>query len=97
MKKKELWLKRILMKFEYIEEESDMYKGELLEFTETLRHECENKTIFETWCICSSNLEWDTNWTKLMQLLQKIILIPSSVAICERTFQTKCNQKPLSQ
>ena len=64
----ELWLERILLKFQYTEEESDMCKGELLEFTETLRHECENKTIFEAWRICGSNLEWHTNWPKLMQL-----------------------------
>ena len=32
------------------------------------------------------NLEWHTNWPKLMQLWQKIILIPSSTAIVERRF-----------
>ena len=63
----ELWLERILLKYQYTEEEKDMCKGELLEFTETLRHECENKTIFEAWRICGSNLEWHTNWPKLMQ------------------------------
>ena len=81
-----LWLERILLKFQYIEEESDMCKGELLEFTGTLQHECENKTIFEAWRICGSNLEWHTNWPKLMQLWQKIILLPSSISICERGF-----------
>ena len=45
----ELWLERVLLKFQYIEEENDMCKEELLEFMETLRHECENKTIFEAW------------------------------------------------
>jgi hypothetical protein len=63
----ELWLGRILLKFQYTKEESDMCKGELLEFTKTLRHECENKTIFEAWCICCNNLEGHTNWPKLMQ------------------------------
>ena len=47
----ELGLKRILLKFQHIKEESDMCKGEPLEFTETLQHEYENKTIFEAWCI----------------------------------------------
>jgi len=42
-----LWLERILMRFQYIKEESDMYKKNFLEFTEKLRHECENKMIFE--------------------------------------------------
>ena len=78
----ELWLERILLKFQYMEEESDMCKGEPLEFTETLQHECENKTIFEAWRICGSNLEWHTNWSKFMQLWQKkIILIPSHITI----------------
>ena len=31
-----LWFERTLLKFQYNEEESDMCKGELLEFTETL-------------------------------------------------------------
>ena len=35
----ELWLKRILLTFQYNEEKSDMCKGALLEFTETLAHE----------------------------------------------------------
>ena len=82
----ELWLKRILLKFQYTKEESDMCKGELLEFTETLQHEFENETKFEVWHICGSKLEWHTNWPKLVQLWQKIILIPSSRAICKRGF-----------
>ena len=33
------------------------------------------------------NLEWHTNWLKLsMQLLHKIILITSGIAICKRGF-----------
>ena len=39
----ELWLERMLLKFQYTKEESDMCKGEFLEFTETLQHKCENK------------------------------------------------------
>ena len=79
-----LWLGRTLLRFQYTEEESDMCKGELLEITETLRHECENKMIVGAWCICGSNLEWQTSWPNLMQLWQRIILIPSCIAICER-------------
>ena len=63
-----LWLGRTLLRFQYTEEESDMCKGELLEITETLRHECENKMIVGAWCICGSNLEWQTSWPNLMQL-----------------------------
>ena len=73
------------MKFQYTGEKNVMCKGELLEFAETLRHEC-NKTIFEAWLICGSNLEWHTNWPKFMQLWHEVILIPSSIAICERRF-----------
>ena len=76
----------ILLKFQYTEEENNMCEGELLEFTKMLRHECENKKIFEAWCICGSNLEWHTNWPKLMQLWPKYILIPSSIVICKRGF-----------
>ena len=52
---------------------------------------------FEAWHICDSNLECHTNRPKIMQLWLKIILIPSSIAICERIFQTIWNQKPLTQ
>ena len=63
-----------------------MCKGELLELTETLRLGCVNKTICEAWRIHGSNLEWHTNWLKLMQLGQKIILNTPSRTICERGF-----------
>jgi hypothetical protein len=39
--------KWILLKFQYTKEKNDMCKGELLELTETLQHEFENKMIFE--------------------------------------------------
>jgi hypothetical protein len=29
--------------------ESDASRAELLEFVETLRHECENKSMYEAW------------------------------------------------
>ena len=88
-----LWLERILLKFQYTEEVSDMCKGELLELTNTFQHECENKTIFEAWHICGS--KWHTNWPKLMKLWQKVILIPSSIAICEE-FPNKMQSKATS-
>jgi hypothetical protein len=65
------------LKFQSTKEESDMCKGELLEFTETCQHEHENKMKFEAWRICCSKLEWHTNWPKLMQLWEKLIFIPS--------------------
>ena len=45
----EMCLTRVLLEFQYTEEESDMCKGELLEFMERLRHECENKTMAHMW------------------------------------------------
>ena len=32
--------------------ESDASRAELLEFVKTLRHECENKLLYETWQFC---------------------------------------------
>ena len=81
-----MWPKKVLLKFQYTIEESHMCKIELLEFTETLQHECENKTIFEAWRACGNNLEWHTNRSELMQLWQNVKLIPSSIVICERGF-----------
>ena len=74
-----------MLKFQYTEEESDMCKREFLEFMETLHYECENKTILEVWHICHNRLEWHTNWPKLMQLWQKVIVL-SSITIYERGF-----------
>ena len=77
----------ILLKFQYTKEESDMCKGELQEFTLTLRHEREQN---EAWGVCGSNLGWHKNWPKLMQPWQNIIILnPSSKAICGREFFKK--------
>ena len=80
----------------YIEEESDMCKRRLLEFTETLPHERENKT---EWNLDAYVVAiWNGTQIGLnLCNVGKPIFIPSSIAICERIFQTKCNQKPLAQ
>ena len=44
-----------------------------------------------------NNLEWHTNWPKLMQLWQKIILIPSRLAICERGYPKQNENKMQSK
>ena len=62
---------------------------ELLEFVETLRHECENKSLYEAWQFCGGFNEWYSNWPHLMKLWQKILVIPLSIAICEGDFKTK--------
>ena len=76
--------------------ELDMCKGKILEFTESLRHECTYKTMLEAWRLCGSNLEWHANCPKFMQLSQKIILIPSSISILESIFQKKLQLKATS-
>jgi hypothetical protein len=81
-----LWLERILLKFQYIEEEKDMCKGELLEFTETLQHECENKTIFRLGAYVVAIWNGTQIGLNLCNFGKKYILIPSSIAICERGF-----------
>ena len=81
----ELWLERILLKFQYIDEEIDICKGELLEFMETLRHECENN-FFQAWYICVAIWNGTQIGLNLCNFGKKIILIPSSIAISERGF-----------
>ena len=67
--------------------ESNASRAKLLEFVESLRHECENISLHETWQFCGGINEWYTNWPHIMKLWQKkILVIPSSVAICERGF-----------
>jgi hypothetical protein len=39
----EQWLEKLTSKFKFVEAQRDASKGELLEFVETLRHECANK------------------------------------------------------
>jgi hypothetical protein len=82
----EQWLERLIVKFGLTVVESDASRAELLEFVETLRHECENKSLYEAWQFCGAINEWYTNWPHLMKIWQKILVIPSSIAICERGF-----------
>ena len=66
--------------------ESDASIVELLEFVETLRHVCHNKPLCKVWQFCGGINEWYINWSLLMQLWQKILDIPPSIAICEMEF-----------
>jgi hypothetical protein len=43
------WLERLIIKFGSRTIESDASRDELLEFVETLRQECENKSLYEAW------------------------------------------------
>jgi hypothetical protein len=75
---------------------SDANTTELLEFVETLRHECENVSLHETWQFCGGTNKWYTNWPPLMILWQKFLVIPSSIANCKRIFSKECYQEPLA-
>ena len=43
----ELWLERLVINFGSVAVDNDASRAELLEFVKTLRHECENKSLFE--------------------------------------------------
>ena len=66
----EQWLERLIIKFRFTAVESDASRAKLLEFVETLRHECENKSLYEAWQFCGGINEWYTNWPHLMKLWQ---------------------------
>ena len=66
--------------------ESDASRDELLEFVETLRHESENKSLYEAWQFSRGINKWYTKWPHLMKLWQNIFVMPSSIAICEGDF-----------
>ena len=42
---------------------------------------------YEALQCCRGINEWYTNWPHLMKVLQKLLVIPSIIAICERGFQ----------
>ena len=41
--------------------ESNASRAELLEFVETLRHDYENKSLYEAWHFCGGMNKWYTN------------------------------------
>lgn len=82
----DLWLERLVNKFVASADERDLCRAEMLEFIETMRYECGQKSINEAWVLCGCSLEWRTNWPNLTRLWQKVLVIPSSIAICERGF-----------
>lgn len=50
------WLERLNIKFGSMALGSDARRARLLVFVETLRHECENKSLYEACQFC-----WDIN------------------------------------
>ena len=59
--KSKQWLERLIIKFGLTMVESDGSRVELLEFVKTLRQECENKIVYETWKFCGIINKWHTN------------------------------------
>jgi hypothetical protein len=47
--------------------------------TSSLQHECENITKSKAWHVCGNDLEWHTNWFRLMQPRRNVKLSPSSI------------------
>ena len=66
--------------------ENNASRAKLLEFVETLRQECENKSLYEARQFCGDINDWYTNWPHLIKVWQKILVILSSIPICERRF-----------
>jgi len=71
----------------------DANKGELLEFVKKKKHECENKSLFEAWRCCGSMNGWFVNWSQLMQLWKKVLVILRNIFICENGFPNKMQSK----
>jgi hypothetical protein len=57
----DVWLERLMEKFVPSENNRDTCRAEILEFVETTRHECPQKSIYEAWSLCGCTLEWKTN------------------------------------
>ena len=71
-------------------------RAQLLEFVEALRHECENKLLYEAWQSCGDINEWYIyQLATFHEILAKILGIPSSIAICKKELsQQQCYQEP---
>jgi hypothetical protein len=73
-------MKRLVIKFGLTVVESVASRVELFEFVETLRHECENESLYEAWQFCGGINKAYSNWPHLMKLQwQKILVIPSNL------------------
>ena len=77
----ELWLERMLLKFQYTKEKSNMCKGELLEFIEILQHECENKPYLRLGVYVVAIWNGVQIGLNVCHFGKKIILILSNIAI----------------
>ena len=72
--------------------ECDASRAELLEFVETSRHECENKSLYEAWQFCRGINEWYTNQPHLMKLSsigKNHLSFPQALQFVKGNFQNK--------
>ena len=79
-------MERLLQKFQVVDQERNQCWGECLELVETMREMISNKSLFEAWEFACITPEWSTNWPALIKLWRKVLVIPVSIAICERGF-----------
>ena len=93
----EPWLERLIMKFALMVIESNESRAELLEFVETMRHECENESLFEAWQFRGSNNEWYINWPHLMKVWQKYLPFPQVLQIVKGDFQNNIMLKAICE
>jgi hypothetical protein len=61
------------------------------------KHECENKSLFKAWRCCASMNGWFVNWSQLMQLWKKVLVIIRNIFICENNFPNKMQSKVICE
>ncbi len=75
------------LKFQLTNIWSDSCNVNLFALTQTLKHECENNSLFEAWEPCEGITKWYINyWSHLMKTLAKVLVVPPSIAICGNNF-----------
>ena len=87
------WLKRLIVKFGLTTVENDASRAKLLDFWKTLRHECENKPLYEAWWFCGGHervghISW--NFGKIYCHSLKYCNLWTGI------FKAKCYQEPLA-
>jgi len=89
----EPWLERLIIKYVVMAIESDESRAKLLKFEETLRHECDTKSLYATWQFCGVIDKWYTNWPHLMKVWQKLLANPQVLQYVIGDFQNNIISK----
>ncbi|KAG0593808.1 hypothetical protein M758_UG021100 [Ceratodon purpureus] len=82
----EQWLNLLVTHFKWSSVLVDQANAEVLKFVEMLSSACKNRSMHEAWVFCGRDREFKINWPTLMLLWQAILVIPTSIAVCERGF-----------